>query len=136
MAATIHRSMSWRALLWSTVLSMIAWGFEGVGFALCLKGLAVEGVGLWPALSVYCISTFAGALRFLPGGIGLTEASMTGILVALGLSGVHASAATVLTRVATLWWGVLVGWTSLLSRPALVRRVFMSPADAEAAAPS
>ena len=60
-----------------------------------------------------------GAFTFLPGGIGLTEASMTGILVATGMDASSASAATLITRVATLWWGVAVGWLAVATRPSL-----------------
>lgn len=41
-----------------------------------------------------------------------------------------ASTATVITRVATLWWGVGIGWAVLATRPSVLRSVLaMGDAD-------
>ena len=120
---TIRWALSWRALLWSVPISVAAWGLEGAGFALCLRELGFVGLDVPASVSVYAIATIVGAFTFLPGGIGLTEASMAGILIAAGMTASGASAATLLTRVLTLWWAVLLGWLMLASRPALFRRL-------------
>lgn len=120
---TIRAALSWKSLMWSVAFSFVAWGLEGIGFFLCLRELGFEGLGLFAAISVYAVSTIVGAFTFLPGGIGLTEASMAGILVTAGMATAGASAATLVTRVATLWWAVLLGWVVLLSRPRLSRRL-------------
>ncbi|MGB4441737.1 MAG: lysylphosphatidylglycerol synthase domain-containing protein, partial [Coriobacteriia bacterium] len=80
-------------------------------------------LGVLAEVSVYGVATIAGAFSFLPGGIGLTEASMAGILMAAGMGASAASAATLVTRVATLWWSVGVGWVALGSRPTVLRAV-------------
>ncbi len=121
LSETIRLALSWRALLWSVPASVIAWGLEGVGFALCLSALGFDKLSVLAAVSIYAISTIVGALTFLPGGIGLTEASMAGLLVAVGMNGADASAATLITRIATLWFGVAVGWIALASRPRMFR---------------
>lgn len=120
---TIRASLDWRVLAWSVSASVLAWGLEGIGFALCLKALGFPALTTASAVSVYAVSTIVGAFTFLPGGIGLTEASMAGILVAAGMGASGASAATLITRVSTLWWAVLVGWAVIASRPALFRRL-------------
>lgn len=125
-AATIRASLDWRVLLWSVPVSVIAWGLEGVGFAMCLRDLGFSALELPAAVSVYGVATIAGAFSFVPGGIGFTEASMAGVLVALGMPAASASAATLVTRVATLWWSVLVGWALLGSRPELLRKLLAS----------
>jgi uncharacterized membrane protein YbhN (UPF0104 family) len=120
---TVRVALSWRALWWSVTLSVVAWGFEGIGFALCLRALGFGGLDVFAAVSVYAVATIVGAFTFLPGGIGLTEASMAGILVTAGMAVSAASAATLVTRVVTLWWAVLLGWLMLASRPVLFRRL-------------
>lgn len=120
---TIRAALSWRTLSWSVALSTLAWGAEGLGFALGLRELGFESLGLFAAISVYAVATIVGAFTFLPGGIGFTEATMAGVLVAAGMAAPSASVATLLTRVATLWWGVALGWIMLASRPALFRRL-------------
>jgi uncharacterized membrane protein YbhN (UPF0104 family) len=45
----------------------------------------------------------------LPGGLGVAEGSLTGLLVALGTSLPDAAAATLVIRAATLWFAVALG---------------------------
>ena len=49
----------------------------------------------------------------LPGGIGVTEGSLTLMLINQGLSNNDAIAATFIVRVVTLWFAVLVGIISV-----------------------
>lgn len=129
----LGHALHWRVLVWSVPASIVAWGLEGVGFALCLQAFGFEEIGALAGVSVYAVATIAGAFSFLPGGIGLTEVSMAGILVAAGMPAAAASGATIVTRVATLWWGVLLGWTALSSRPRLLKRVLGDGAEGEGA---
>jgi uncharacterized protein (TIRG00374 family) len=99
-------------LLYATALSTAAWGLEVVGLGVILLGFENVSLG-WEATSfAYSASTIAGALAMMPGGLGVTEAGMTGLLQALGsetMTPAVATAATMLIRLATLWWAVLVG---------------------------
>ena len=128
---TLSRALHWRVLAWSVTASVVAWGLEGVGFALCLRALGFDELQLLAEISVYAVATIAGAFSFLPGGIGLTEASMVGILMAAGMGASGASAATLVARVATLWWSVGVGWIALGSRPKVLRAVLGHEAPEE-----
>jgi uncharacterized protein (TIRG00374 family) len=132
MSATVQRALAWRPLALSTLASVVAWGFEGVGFYLCVRTLGFSGLDVFAGVSVYAVPTIVGAFTFLPGGIGGTEASMAGILIAVGMPGADAAAATVLTRVATLWWAVLLGWAVLVTRPTVFRRLVSTIAGADA----
>jgi uncharacterized protein (TIRG00374 family) len=50
----------------------------------------------------------------MPGGLGGTEAVMVGLLVWKGMPGADAVAATVLIRLATLWFAVGLGALMLM----------------------
>jgi uncharacterized protein (TIRG00374 family) len=130
-SATIQTSLTWRTMLWSVPASVLAWGLEGVGFSLCLSALGFTKLSIVSGVSVYAVSTIVGAFTFLPGGIGLTEASMTGILIAAGMDASSASAATMITRVATLWWGVGIGWIAIATRPSLFHKLLSPAAETE-----
>jgi uncharacterized membrane protein YbhN (UPF0104 family) len=95
----------------ATALAVPAWGCECVGFALIVNGFPGAHVALGHAIVIYAATTIAGALSFLPGGLGVTEGAMTMLLVrgAVGLDGAAAFDATLLTRLATLWFAVLLG---------------------------
>ena len=105
-----------RVLLWSTTLAVAAWACEGLGFALIVGGFPGASVGLGLALLIYASTTIAGALSFLPGGLGVTEGAMTLLLVAnaVGVDKGTATAATILTRLATLWFAVAIGVVALV----------------------
>jgi uncharacterized protein (TIRG00374 family) len=109
---SLHTLTRPSTLLYATALSTVAWGLEVVGLGVILMGF--EGVTLgWEATSfAYSASTIVGALAMMPGGLGVTEAGMTGLLSALGdeaMTPAVATAATMLVRLATLWWAVLIG---------------------------
>jgi uncharacterized protein (TIRG00374 family) len=61
------------------------------------------------AVFVYALSMLAGALSFMPGGLGGAEAAMVALLVWKGMPSANAIAATVLIRLATLWFAVAIG---------------------------
>jgi uncharacterized protein (TIRG00374 family) len=99
-------------LLFTTALSVVSWFFECLAFYLALHGLE-QTVPLRPATFLYAFAALAGALSMLPGGLGITEGSLTGLLVALGTPLPDAAAATLLIRGATLWFAVALGAVTL-----------------------
>lgn len=103
-------------LLIPTVLSVLAWGAEALGLYLILTGLG-HPAPLSVAIFVYATATIAGAVAMLPGGLGGTEATMVLLLVRLAGGGIDraaATAATLLCRLATLWFAVALGGVALL----------------------
>ncbi|MEC8423772.1 MAG: UPF0104 family protein, partial [Myxococcota bacterium] len=56
----------------------------------------------------------AGAAALVPGGVGVAEATMAGLVAELGGCALPvASAVTVIARAVTLWWAVLIGLGAL-----------------------
>lgn len=90
------------------LLGILSWGGEGIGFWLVLQAMGQQ-VDLATAVSVYGIAVLVGALSFLPGGLGGTEAVMTLLLMAVGVDNAVAVAATLVCRAATLWLAVVIG---------------------------
>ena len=110
--------LSWRLLLVSTVLSIVSWFGECIAFRYVLTGFGVPDDGrlLLVATFVFAASTLFGLVSFLPGGLGVSEASSTGMLLLLlrPLSEGTAAAATIVIRFCTLWFGVTLGLLALL----------------------
>jgi len=101
-------------LAWATVVSLAAWFCECVGLYIVLRGFGLS-VDLLTATSVYAFATLAGALSMLPGGLGVTEGSMTALLVrCAGVDTPVAAAATLIIRAATLWFAVALGAAVML----------------------
>jgi uncharacterized membrane protein YbhN (UPF0104 family) len=103
-----------RLLFSGLVLGVVAWGAEGVGFLLICRGLNwnIDAVA---AVGIYATSALAGgAAFFMPGGIGGMELVMTTLLLASGAPLQIALIATLLCRLATLWFAVLLGLLAAL----------------------
>lgn len=97
----------------ATVISVIAWGAEALAFYWMLGWLGAD-ISLSFAIFVYALSMLAGALSFLPGGLGGAEAVMVSLLVLKGMTMPAAIAATVFIRLATLWFAVVIGLVALI----------------------
>ncbi|AWV90444.1 lysylphosphatidylglycerol synthase transmembrane domain-containing protein [Bradymonas sediminis] len=107
--------LSWRLLSGTTVLSVLGWSMEAFAFYLILHALGAEHATLQSASFIFAMTTILGAISFLPGGLGVAEASMIGVLMLMGIFGDESSAtaATYLIRFTTLWFGVLLGLGAL-----------------------
>lgn len=100
-------------LLGVTVLSVAGWSAEALAFHWILNAMGAD-IELTFAVFVYSLAMLAGAVSFMPGGLGSAEAVMVGLLVWKGMSSADAIAATVLIRLATLWFAVAIGALMLL----------------------
>jgi uncharacterized protein (TIRG00374 family) len=97
-----------RYLLFGLSLGVLSWGLEGLSLYWIAQEVGV-GISLETGIGIYAIAVLAGALSFLPGGLGGTEAVMGVLLVAFGADGPAAVAITLLCRIATLWFAVALG---------------------------
>lgn len=115
-AAAVHEAagvfaklLRGRALLAGTGLGVLAWFCECAALYLVLGGLGSWHLTLYACTFVYALSTLAGALSLLPGGLGVTELGMTALLVAFGVNREISVAAVVLVRLCTLWFAAGLG---------------------------
>jgi uncharacterized membrane protein YbhN (UPF0104 family) len=114
--------LSSRLLLGMSLLAALSWFFEGLAAYVCVRGLGLD-VSLATTTFVFCVASLAGALSFLPGGVGVAETSMTALFRVLSeVPRAGAAAATVLIRAATLWYAVAVGLAALGVEDWLSRR--------------
>jgi uncharacterized protein (TIRG00374 family) len=103
------------ALVFPTALSVLAWGCECLGLWIILRGLG-QTAGVAVSSFCYATATVAGAVAMLPGGVGGFEPVMLALLPKLAAGQVDldaARAATILVRLATLWFAVAVGAVAL-----------------------
>lgn len=127
-----------RLLAAATAIAIPAWMCECLGFGLILHAFPATEVAMGIAIVIYALTTIAGALSFLPGGLGVTEGAMTLLLVksAIRITSTTAVAATLLTRFATLWFGVLVGLLFMLIARRRIARFARSARIAPQATPA
>jgi uncharacterized protein (TIRG00374 family) len=103
-------------LLLATLFSTASWFLECLAFWAVVHGFPGASLGLRAATFIYAGTTVAGALSFLPGGLGVTEAGMLALVIRFGtgLTRGSAAAATFVTRACTLWFAVALGVPSLV----------------------
>ena len=107
-----YQLLKLKPLILMTILSLISWGFECMGYYLILINFDADFGFLWASFS-YSFSTIVGAISMLPGGLGLTEGSLTYLLIQKGIAADISVATTFIVRAVTLWFAVLVGIVSL-----------------------
>ena len=114
---SIYQMVKFKELIITIILSIFAWSFECLSFYLVINGFNVAGaphIDLLIATFVYGFATIAGAVTMLPGGLGATDASITGLLVLLAIPKNIAVASTLIIRAATLWFAVVVGIVAVM----------------------
>jgi uncharacterized protein (TIRG00374 family) len=107
-----YQLLKLKPLFLMTLLSLVSWGFECWGYYIILLNFNVDFGILWASFS-YSFSTIVGAISMLPGGLGVTEGSLTFLLVQKKVPVDISVATTFIIRVVTLWFAVLVGIVSL-----------------------
>ncbi len=114
-----HELLKPRLLVMAVALGVLSWVGECLAFWLILGGfdLPLSAHLLLVATFVLAVSSIVGALSLLPGGLGVADASVAGMLVLLvadeRMTRGVAAAATLLIRFATLWFAVLIGALAL-----------------------
>lgn len=101
--------LSTRPLVVGTAFSFASWGLEILAVYLCTVGLGVS-VPFLVVVFIFAVASLAGALSFVPGGLGVAEAGLAGMFGRIaGLSGGNAVALTLVIRLATLWFAAILG---------------------------
>jgi uncharacterized protein (TIRG00374 family) len=121
-----------RPLAIAIALATLAWFGECVALFLILRGFGLPNTldFLLAATFIYASASLFGAVTFMPGGLGATEGSMTSLLQLLvGASATIAAAATLLVRVCTLWFAIVLGGLALFifGREKKIRGTVVNP---------
>ena len=104
------------SLVWTVFLSIIAWGAECIAYQLIWYGFDISAE-TGACLFLYAFATVVGIP--MPGGIGATDGVLT-VLPTQFISGLPSDPTAViftvmmLTRIATMWFGVGLGALALL----------------------
>ena len=113
-------------LIWTVLLSIVAWGAECLAFQLIFHGLGVNA-GFDVCFFLYAFATVAGSA--MPGGLGVADGALVGgAMQFLTVTQSQAVTAALLTRIATLWLGVGLGAIALLKVSSLLKE-YPPPAD-------
>jgi uncharacterized protein (TIRG00374 family) len=126
-----------RPLAISFVLAVMAWFGECLALYFILIGFGLSPTPdfLLRTVFTYASASLFGAATLTPGGLGTTEGSMTSLIqLLMGANVTIAAGATLLVRVCTLWFAVVLGGISLFVFGRIEARA-ASPAATEESSP-
>jgi uncharacterized protein (TIRG00374 family) len=120
-----YELLRFRNLVIAIGLGFVSWSGECFALAVVLYGLGIPMSWTLVALSAFAMgfATLAGSVLLTPGGLGVAEGSIDGLLLAFGhtpylpsgeISQSASAAATLMIRFATLWFGFFLGLVCLL----------------------
>ena len=110
---TIQMSLNKKTLVISITLSVCFWLLIGTSSYFVLRAVGIDNLEIIGAVSIYSSSIIIGAASFIPGGVGVAEGSIAGLLNLSGINLSVAFALGILIRIFTLWYGVVAGFVAL-----------------------
>jgi len=96
------------------LLSLFIWIVECFGFYIILIQFNIDFQIIW-SFFTYLFSLFVGSISMLPAGLGVTDGSLTFLLSQNGFSKEAAVTATLIVRIAALWFALIVGIIGMLA---------------------
>lgn len=105
---TFEATMEPKGLLLMTLLSAFAWFFECVGMYLVVLGFN-ESIDITMATFIFSFASLAGAVSMIPGGLGIAEAGISGLLRLFGFLPAISVGIAMIIRFGTLWYGAIMG---------------------------
>jgi len=101
-----------RLALTSAIHGAAAWLLTSAAFAWLCHSLGID-LAWQHAVAIYPLAMLVGALSFVPGGVGTTEAAIVVMLASVGAGVDVALTAAIGIRLASLWLAVLVGMLAM-----------------------
>ncbi len=120
---SLKKLFSFKTLIISSFLALVAWSFEVITFSLVYYGLVgnIDFNTIAILAFIFTFTSILGFLAIIPGGLGVTEGSKLGLLTLFfNLSKSTAVSIVILVRLFTLWFGVSLGVIALLKLTHLI----------------
>ncbi|WP_321422348.1 lysylphosphatidylglycerol synthase transmembrane domain-containing protein [uncultured Methanobacterium sp.] len=109
MHKSFKKSMEVKYLIGMSAISVLAWFMECLALFFVIYGFG-ESLGIVLSTFIYSFASLAGAVSMIPGGLGVAEATLSGMLVFFGLSSSVAIGIALIIRLGTLWYGAILGF--------------------------
>ena len=110
---TIQKSTNVKIATICILLAVAYWFIVSSAVYYVLIGFDIDALNYLKVLAIYATSTLLGALSFIPGGIGVTEGTLTGLLTLEGIDVSTALILSVMIRLLTLWYSAFIGFIAL-----------------------
>jgi uncharacterized protein (TIRG00374 family) len=108
MHITFQETLTPGKILITTILGLLAWFMECLALFLAIYAFG-QHLDLVISTFIFSFASLAGAVSMIPGGLGVAEATLSGLLQYFGLSATVAVGVAIIVRFATLWYGTILG---------------------------
>lgn len=109
---TISSLLKPKVYVKSIAYSIAAWSTESLAVFFIFDGFNVN-LEVPVAMFIFTSSTLLGGISLIPGGIGVAEGGMLGLLLLNNIDYTTAFSSVLLVRIMTLWLSVIIGFTIL-----------------------
>ena len=113
MHRTFEATMEPKGLIGMSLLSAFAWFFECLGMYIVILGFK-ECLNITLATFIFSFASLAGAVSMIPGGLGVAEATISGLLQFFGSAPATSVGIAIIIRLGTLWYGAIMGMSVYL----------------------
>ena len=93
-------------------LTILSWIVDAIAVFFVFQGF-LQNLDLFQTLQIYYTSLAYGAISLLPGGIGITEGSLLGMLLLNNIEISIAASIVIMIRLTTIWFATVCGLTML-----------------------
>lgn len=93
-----------------SLLNVLAWFFECMGLYYIVIGFG-HYIKIPLSTFIFSFSSLAGGMSMVPGGIGVAEAGISGLLILNGISPALSIGIALILRLGSFWYGALLGLT-------------------------
>jgi uncharacterized protein (TIRG00374 family) len=108
MHRTFQKTMEPGGLVSMSLLSAFAWFFECLGFYIIIIGFG-EFINITMSTFIFSFASLAGAVSMIPGGLGVAEGTISGLLQVFGVEKTASVGISIIVRIGTLWYGAIMG---------------------------
>ena len=109
----IQKSRSPKLVIISILLTILHRLVEGVGLFFIISAFGFDLIGFFEIVTTYSTSVIIGTITLIPGGMGITEGSLGGLLSLYGLEFSIAIVIAIVIRLFTLWFAIGAGAIAL-----------------------
>ena len=109
----IQKSTNVKVATICILLAITYWFLISVAVYYTLIAFDINILDYFKVLAIYATSTLLGAISFVPGGIGVTEGTLAGLLTLEGIGVSVALILSVMIRIFTLWYSAFIGFIAL-----------------------
>ena len=109
----IQKSTNVKVATICILLAVTYWFIVSAAGYYVLMSFDINILDYLKVLAIYATSTLLGAISFVPGGIGITEGTLTGLLTLEGIGVSVALILSVMIRIFTLWYSAFIGFIAL-----------------------